>query len=374
MQVPESGPVYIVNSAVFGENFQSNAYLAVASDLEAGRVELDKAIELTGGATAWALPESGEYYVVETEALVITKYVHGATTRLEEAGRIGLGGAGVSILLGESMLLPGGGKGYLFDLMSAQAIELDLEAMEIVGTTDLGELLNPDAPTFIADPGFRRHGDRFVAFTYSMSTEREFVVSQARAVFFDPERGELELVDSPCPALMYTVAAENGDLYAASDPYVAAVHAIDESRAPAPCMVRLPAGSTQFDAEVVDLNALTGGLPTGGLITASPGQAFVRSFDPAESPVDATSSANELYGLPIWATWRIELDSPEGAEAIDRGLLAGGIKVFEIDGEAYENDSALDFSTTTLVRTTGSDAPAPGLEVPGIALSLVRIR
>ena len=118
------------------------------------------------------------------------------------------------------------------------------------------------------------------------------------------------------------------------------------------------------------LNELTGA-PTGGLIPSGGSSIYVRVLDP-RPPTNATGM--ELFGLASWATWEIDLSPLEAPRRIERNPVAGGISYFVVDGEAYENESAADFSSTTLIRTTGPGAPAEGLRTPGVPFSVVRLR
>ena len=101
----------------------------------------------------------------------------------------------------------------------------------------------------------------------------------------------------------------------------------------------------------------------------------VMVFDTSEAPLTADRTGRELYASRAWDTRRIDLTNPVSLESIERASVAGGIKFFEVDGEVYENDSAANFSETTLVRTT-TDAVSlvPGLRVPGVPFGLVRVR
>jgi hypothetical protein len=139
-------------------------------------------------------------------------------------------------------------------------------------------------------------------------------------------------------------------------------------------MIRLPANADDPDATVVALNDLTGGLPTGGLIAGSNDTAFLRVLDPTIYTPSATATYMNAFSAPAWRTWSIHLGGSTSAQATDRAPVAGGIKTFTVDADTYENASAADFSSTTLMRTTGAGAPAAGLKMPGVIWSIVRVR
>ncbi|HEY0467700.1 MAG TPA: hypothetical protein VGC79_26045, partial [Polyangiaceae bacterium] len=82
----------------------------------------------------------------------------------------------------------------------------------------------------------------------------------------------------------------------------------------------------------------------------------------------------EPFSTPAWQTWSIVLANPSVAQQTDEAPLAGGIKTFSVDDQTYQNESTADYGSTTLVRTTGADAPASGLKMPGVVWGIVRVR
>ncbi|WP_437966320.1 hypothetical protein WMF04_43080 [Sorangium sp. So ce260] len=356
-----------------GDFTSATSFVWVVDDVNQGSVGLDEAVELPGGASIWGVPQAEVFYVVSSEDLTVSKYgVAGGKPEL--MGRLGLSGAGISFLLGEKMVFDGPDRGFLFDLNSAQALEIDLAVMEITRSIDMSDALIESADyTFLADPGFRKRGDRSVASVYGTSAKYDRMAGESKVLFFDPADGSIEVKDAPCGGLNYTVEAPTGDLYFASDPFVASLFLLDPERAPAPCMARMAAGQDEPDTTVVALNDVTGS-PTGGLIAGSDGVAYLRVLDTEIFSPSAGSTHLEVFSAPSWQTWRIALSDPESAERLEDAPRAGGIKVFEVDGHVYENDSTADFASTTLVRTTGDDAPARALTMPGVTWGVLRVR
>jgi len=370
----DGGPRYAVASRIESSDFSNPTMLVwVVDDVSEGSVSLDEAIELPGSGSIWGVPRAEVFYVVSSEELTISKYrVASGKPALED--RLGLSGAGISFLLGERMVFDGPDRGFLFDFTSAQALEIDLAAMEITRSIDMSDALIDSADfTFIGEPNFREHGGRLVAPLYGTSAAYDRVASESKILFFDPTDGTIEVKSAPCGGLYSTVEAPNGDIHFASDPYVASIFLMDPERSPAPCLARMAAGQEELDATIVALNDVTGG-PTGGFVPGSDGVAYVRVLDTEIYPPGADSTHLEAYSAQAWQTWRIELDDPESAERLDREPLAGGIKVFEVDDHAYENESTDGFGSTTLVRTTGDGAPARALAMPGTTWGLLRVR
>ena len=373
---PNDGPLFALSTQVFGgTNFSEvTSYVVLTESLDSGEGTLDNALEIGGGAIAYAAEGASEFYLVSGETLDVTKYGIDSEGRFEQRGRLGLSGAGVSFVFGESMVFDGPDRAFLFELNSAQIIELDLDAMEIVDTIDASALLDASQPTFVDRLAILPRDGLFVGVAYATDQIQETVSSVSTYFDLDPATGELDTQTTPCGGLVYALDADNGDLYLTTEAYTASIHRVDPSRAPAPCMVRLPAGSDTFDAPIL-LNDLTGG-PTAGFIPSSGSTVLLRVL-PDDVPVSDTTTGLELFSIPSWETWRLTLSpSPDtnSVSKLDVPALAGGIRYYSVGGEAYQNNSALDFSTTQLQRTSGNGAPEPGVTVPGIPYTVFRLR
>ena len=340
-------------------------------DLASGELDLTATLEVGGAGDLWGVEGSGEFYVTRGEDLTLSKYrFEGGNPvvvdRLSFAQEL-------SVLAGELMVFDGPDRGFLLQVTSGRGFEIDLESMDIVDRLDLSELLDPEQqPTFMNSIDVFR-GREIVAVTYATNSVEETVSSVSRIVFFDPSTGTFEARRAPCGGLTYNMEASNGDIYFASDPWVAGIHAIDPTRAPPPCLVRLPADSREPDPDPVLLNDVTGA-PTGGLIPSGGASMLVRVLDTERFPPSGDATGIQLFGTPGWDTWEVNLEPPFEARRVDRDPLAGALLYFVIDGEVYDNETAADFTSTTLVRTTGPGAPAPGLRIAGIPLSILRLR
>lgn len=372
LAVDETGPRFAIGTSVISpQTFEPIAYVGFAESLDGGEVSLSDALEVPGGAQVWGVPGSGIIFVTQHETATISKFAF-VDGELTELGRVGLLGAGVSRLEEEQLVFDGPDHGYLFDLISGQIIELDLDAMETQSTTDIRDVLDAELPTFIYTFQERADG-RLTTVTYATDFEQELVSDTSWILVFDPETGNLERYAAPCGGLMYTAESASGDWIYMSGPWVAGVDLIYSSRAPEPCIVRLPVGSDQPEAQTPVLAELTGE-PTGGLVPIGDGQVYVRGLDTESYPITDTTTAAELYvAVSAWRTWRVDLDNPTSATLLDVPPRIGGI-TFLFDGEAYyENNTATDLSSSTLVRTTADGDAADGLLVPGLPTSLVQM-
>lgn len=364
-------PGFAIGLQVFGQNLadgRSN-FIAFVDELDTGEADLGNSIEVAGAGGLWGVSGSGELYVTNGEDLTLTKF------RIEDGrpvqvGRLGVSGR-IDALFGEVLVFDGPGRGYLIVPSSGVALELDLEAMEILGSVDASSLRDPEQPTLA---GVGTYSDGVYVFpTVATDEVAETVSELSQIVFFDPSTGTLEAREAPCGGLGFTVEAENGDFFFSTGPWTASIHALDETRAPFPCVVRVPQGSRDPDPNVIRLNTVTGA-PTGGLVPRGGSSIYVRVLDTAAFPPTEETTGAQLLGAPGWSTWEVDLAQLNDARRIERELVVGGVSIFEVDGVFYENDSALDFSSTTLIRTTGPDAPAPAITAPGLPFAVVRLR
>ena len=353
-------------------NFEANLFVVFTDDIDSGSVDLSNALEVGGSGFTHGLPGTGEFYTTRQESSEITKYrVEDGVVR--EAGRLLLTDLGVR-LFAEEIIFDGPDRGYLFDLLSSQIVELDLESMQIIDTIDASALRDPTQPTFVTANEEVRRGDEVVLATYALDNEQETVSDLSQIVFFNPSTGALERKTAPCGGLAYVTSAENGDIFFANDPWGALVYGIRSTQGPAPCMVRLPVDSRDPDATPIALNDLTG-RPTGGIIRGDDSSIFVRVLDTESFPITDETTANQLYGQRAWETFEVDLSRPDTASPVPRANLAtGGITYFEVDGEVYESQSTEDFGSTTMLRVTGPGAPAAAIQTPGIVRDILRLR
>ena len=368
------GPLYAVSADTFSADFSNRTSLLwLVSDLNGGSVDLGSAVQLAGGATIWGVPGTGAFYVVSTEALTVSKYNVTGGMPVQVGGSIGLAGAGVTALVTPQMIFNGASRAFFIDVASAQALELNLDTMSIIRSVDLSSAVFDSTQLTNLGQRFIQRGDKLVTTVFSTSPTYDRVYGTSKLLFFDPTDGSFQTKNVTCGGLQYVVATSNGDMFFSSDPYVASIYLVDPAHNPAPCIVRLPANADEPDTTVVALNDLTGA-PTGGLIAGSNDTAFLRVLDPTVYTPSSTATYMDAFSAPAWRTWSIHLGGSIAAEPTDRAPVAGGIKTFTVDADTYENASAADFSSTTLIRTTGAGAPAAGLKMPGVIWSIVRVR
>ena len=369
--VESATPTYAIGLRVLGAGQTETGFVAFTDDLTSGQLELTDALEIPGGGRLWGVPGTGTFFVTRNEEVTLTKYAF-QNGELQQLGRLSLAGQGIARFVDSFLVFDGPDRGYLFDLGVIQAVEIDLDAMEIVGALDLSLLADPSLATFISFGRFLPHETGLVAATYGFDLVEGIVSGESKIAFFEPSTGEVEVLPAPCGGLLYGARIEGGDLIFAADPFVAAAHFLDDTRAPAPCLVRVSGARREIVGDPIELNALTG-LPTGGIIPAGESVLLLRALIPELLP-DGPITSFEIFGIPAWNTWSLDVSAPVDATETEQAPLPGGIVFFDVDGVIYENVSTPDFGRTILTRTNGPGAPAPALETPGIPFNIVRLR
>ncbi|MEM9191161.1 MAG: hypothetical protein AAGF12_18405 [Myxococcota bacterium] len=373
--IDPSTPTYAVGLRVFDADFSGETgFVGFTEDLTGGALSLDDALEVPGGGQVWGLAGAGEFYVTATERGTMTKYRF-AQGQLRQLGRVSFAGEGITRFLDSFVIFDGPDRGYLFDLPSLQAVEVDLETMEIGTLVDLSSLADATLPTFISYGRFLPHDTGLVAASYATDLMEQTVSPTSNIVFFDPSTGALEVLEAPCGGLLYGAEMSGGDLLFAADPFVAAIHDMAADRAPAPCMVRVSGSTREVVGEPVLLNDLTQA-PTGGLIPTDGESFLVRVLDRTRLP-EGPLAPLEIYGLPAWNTWSLASSPAAGATRateLVREAVPGGIAFFIVDDAVYENSSTLDFGQTTLSRANASGPPTAGLSTPGLPFNILRLR
>ncbi len=365
-------PEFAIGLGIVDENFETNLFVVFTDDITSGSVDLSNALEAGGTGILHGVPGRREFYTSSRERSEITKY-RIQDGFVQEVDRVLLSEPPAVQLFGEQIVFDGPDRGFVIDLLSAQIVELDLEAMEIVQRINVSDLLDPNQPTFLTTPGEVR-GDEVIFATYGTDLQQETVSDFSQIVFFNPSTATIERKTAPCGGLSYASTLDNGDIVFLTDPWVAGNHAISETQAPAPCLVRLAANSRDPEPTTIALNDLTG-RPTGGVVPGEGSSIFVRVLDTETFPITGDTTGFGLFGLQGWMTYEIDLTQPDSASPVARDSLAtGGITFFEIDGNVYENQSSPDFGSTTMLRVTGPGAPAPAIQTPGIVFDILRLR
>ncbi len=373
---PAAGPLYAVSVTSVAQGFDfSTAMIMSVPSLAEGVADPKTGIEVGAGELRiWPGATAGVVFAVLGEEAAIARYELDSSGRLVATGKLGLASVGITTFnSGEAIRVVSEDKAYFLDPASWQAVVFDPSSMSILDTLDLGGLAHTTTGYFAWVPSALR-GNELVAMTYYLDWQAETVEALTRAVFIDTETDEVSVAETTaCGGVGYLTWTDSGDLLGAQDTWSAATYRL--GRGPAPCMARIEAGSHEFDEgfEVPALKETT--LAVGGLVPGPGGSMFMRVLDEELAPVDADSSVIGLFSMPAWRTVRLPGDLSGDFEPVATlAPTAGGLTWFQVDGTVYVNDSAADYTESTLVNMSNPDGPSRGLKVAGVPFGIVRMR
>ena len=314
---------------------------------------LEGAIEFAGGVSCAVKDRS--VFALNFESPTITRYdeVDGA---LVEGPTVSFANFGLTSLASSlpPLVFLSNAKAYYLDAASSQILIWNPEAMETIGSIPLTVA---DPPEGLRQGGLRVNliGGQAVAYS-SYVNEQDIGVARADFWFVDPNSDEVVATDvtEQCGGLQQNVAtATNGDTYIGMSALPAMEHALGLPGSYPPCAIRIRAGTREVDTSyLADLNALTGGLPTGQLISVGNDRALMLAYD-TNIPIDPMLTGRELQTLPNWNFYEWELGTEQPAtlvESLPTGTAAVATREFE--GRAFLARISPDVSSTELLDLT----------------------
>ena len=366
----EDGPLYFITTTLITDTGITSA-VAPVSDLNAvGAVDISTGLEL-GGRTVAVGPEGGGYLLVGSEeAPELTRYELREDGQLERGETLSFLNQGVVSVLAfsQNFFFESETKAYFLEPSQAQVIIFNPTEMAITNVIPMPELIRENSQIVFGMGPLRRGRDIVFVASY---IEGPTFVSETRLVLFDTETDSVRRVtpDTRCSYLLHSAQLEDGDIYFASNLQSAVNEEVDGSGGPL-CILRLPADAEVFDPSFsIDLRALTGGRPVGSMVQGVGSEVFLRVLDRGRAP----EPANITIGGAYWRWARMDLSAPMSFEELSAEPGAGQVVQFDVDGRRLSSQSALDFSSSTLLDL--SEPTLRGtLTIPGIPFSIVRVR
>jgi uncharacterized protein DUF4374 len=351
-------------------------YVGAYPALPEGELDTSQMLEVGGSASAAAF--NGSVYVWEGELGQYTRFSVDASLGLVRelsVSFMNLGGTGPSMT---SFVSPT--QAYTLTTENQQIIAWNPSDMTVSGSISTEALVDPDYPRVeYGEPAI--FGD-YVAWP--------ILWSDYDAFRFKPEVGvALVRIGSSEPAMvvrdarcgagwsLYTNAA--GDLYATGNGYFGFAHFYGEeaSTYPNDCVLRMRAGTTEFDPDYrVDLNAATGSPAVFHTWHVSDDTLLAAVWDPQMDPSSLPTS-DDYWNAPLLRTL-VDLNS--GTSTLVEGIPPSAVWStvnYRLDDTLYvpESDGSLELETvtSTLYRVTGAGAER-AFSVAGDLWAIGRIR
>ncbi|MEM9072714.1 MAG: hypothetical protein AAGE52_29685 [Myxococcota bacterium] len=373
---------YLTVGITYSPEGQSGYGTILPSLAEGTQVSLDTSVVIPGLGSLSVPPSSdGVFYVGLAESPRIQRFEavgDGTVTMTGEVDLLRFGavtGAGI-------LVVPDGPRGYLFNVFTRDLIVFDTEEMTLIENIDI-DLGQPEGVDEYYSNVALIDGDRVVITTLGVRPEDTTLTTRTRAVFVDIETSEVTYADSErCGGLTSAVKDASGNLYFGpilrhgSD-----ILAGTAGDSPGPlCILRIASGATEFDEEFVDLFALTGGRPAGGLSQGAGDTAFlvVREEDAPELTPENVREANLEED---WSYHAIDLTDPTSVQRVPGIPSGAGYSVaWSVrESAAVEPTPFLvridqGFGSSTVYDVSDPLAPVVRLRAPGAAVATFRLR
>jgi len=372
---PVDDALYALTTQIIGD--QSQSYVILTPSLEGNRtlkIE-DGVVEIAGRALGTGSEGGGALFVANDSDPAVTRYELMPSGRLEATSSVSFLSKGVTAFgeYGGQMQYISPEKAYWFDGPTAQIVIWNPSTMEVTGSMPLpGLAVAKLTLSFTAAP--IRRGDKlytFVAWRQGVS-----IIPRAAVVVVDSATDTATIAeDTRCGYVRDGVLADDGKLYVATEAFGAAAQFLD-IRNPKPCLLRFDLESETFDREFeVELGSLFEGRAAGSLVVGPNNRAFLRVLDESSASAAALEGPRQLASSNSWGWARLSPgEQPEVEMLPAAGLGGGSVVTYELGNRKFAPRFVEANHTEFVELTAKGPAQGPGLTVPGLVFSAVKLR
>jgi hypothetical protein len=311
----------------------SNFYVGAYPELPA-QVDLADMIETPSGQNAAAF--GGFIYIWSPDSGIYTRYAVDDALRLSEAGSVSFVNQGGTGNVMTSFISPT--RAYSMTRDNLQIIVWNPSDMTVLGNIDTSAALDPEYPSF--DYGEPVVFGDYVAWPILWSDDANADYKPAVDVILASKSSDapaFSISDRRCGGGWSLFVDDVGDLYALGNAYFGFAHFFD--RDPArhldDCLLRVRAGSTEFDPDFyVDLNRAAN-TPAVYHTWQSTGRSIVAAtWNPARDPNELASS-DDYWSAPMQRTLvRIDEDTSQPISGIPESAVFSTLN-YRLDDELY---------------------------------------
>ena len=370
--IDASPSAFVLATNVFSPDTTAG-YLLVTETLQPDPVvalSLDEAIEQPGGAGVFQGP-GRSVLVGNAEGPTLRRFVLGDSGQLRLDGEMSFLNEGVtSTARGRpaTVQLVSEDKAYFLNADFADIIVFDPTVLEIRERIELSGVAPAAGET--GDFGYIsfRDGER-ILITYNYRDSNFYNVLPRTVLVVIDTRTDTVTTDTVegCGEMTLGARGSDGSIYWATGVHGASVHrTTGEETAPAPCLLRVSAGASNFDEGFrEDPRSLAGGAPAGDLVGVSDGRALLRVYDETEAPIDAGADGFALRSSVGWRWWSVDLAALAATELTQDPFRSANTLVYPVEDATY----VIAFETveeTLLQLATADEAPKTVLRVPGV--------
>ncbi|HTV24820.1 MAG TPA: hypothetical protein VMG12_39275, partial [Polyangiaceae bacterium] len=367
------GPLYVGATRVFSPDSSQGYLFAVPSLGSDGVVDLRRSVEIQD---AWVFGNPGPDFFTATifEPTIVSwhvtaegNFVKGPTLSFANQGVAGTYTAASTPLYSAD-------KSYFVDSGSLQVVVWTPREMVFLRTIELPE---PPMPGFEPTAELTiRDGQVLVSMMWT-SQDSGFTKNGdfVRLVAIDPVTDTVSDVtdDTRCASLSPAGVTSDGTAYFSPWDYHAAVRGVfGAGFGSASCGLRvIPSASALDQGYDIDLSALVGGRPAGGLQLLDDQEALLHVWH--EELVAATPETwSDQRFEPGYKWYRWRLGTNEATELPDQEPSAEGSGWRRLDGKTISFANNAEYTETTLLELDDSGHGQPGLSVPGWIVTMLR--
>jgi hypothetical protein len=355
-------------------------YIVTVPSLEAGtRWSLDRAIEV--GQDAWlsGTEGAGEVFLVSSRDPSVSRWRLGADGALqldEELTFANLGLARSREARGRTAI-DVGDKAY-FMSSDGQLVIWSPRDMIILGTIPWALPENLEAEGIFG--GDDERALMTANFYRKDAADDTIYQDEVHLVEIDPRTDQIisDVAEPRCTNLSSISRSPNGTTYHSPRAPVASFRAtLGEGHGPTHCSLRIMPSSHGYDPGFdVDLAALVGGRPAGGLFALNDEVAFIRVWHEELAPPLAPDRSNyeDLMFASAYQWWRWPIGSSAAEPVEGQPPTTGQWDPFLVEGRTLAPVVAADFSSTELIELFPDGSLRPLISGPGTLLGVVRIR
>lgn len=343
--------------------------------------ELDLSSMLEAGSASSARTAFGYVYLWDGEAATYTRLSVDEALRLLPGPRVSFANFGVTGPALTHFAAPDRAYTMLSD--AEGMVVWDPESMQVLGSIPTEGLFDPDYPRVeYGEPV--AFGD-YVAWPILWSDYDNLRFKPELGVALVPAEIDAEpliLSDARCGAGWSLFEDPEGDVYAVGNGYFGFAHFFGDAASSYPndCVLRLRAGTTEFDADYMrDLNQLTGSPAVYHTWSVGGRTLYAAVWDPADDPAELQSE-DAYWEAPLQRTL-VRLD--EGVATLVPGIPKSAVWStldYRLDGTLYllESEGSLDDEERNQARSSLYRVSVDGVEkaftTSGEVSSIGRIR
>jgi hypothetical protein len=372
---PAEEVAYIAVSTVFNGD-EALSYVTPLPSLAAEQdVDYLRSIEKGAIPRLYTDPEPTARFVLgEGQEPTLARFdVEGG--RMVPGARLSLANLGVSSFDNAGYLLSDD-KAYYYDHATLQVIVWNPATMEILSTIDVGGVERANVTAYFAySPPGLVGTNLFFLLQYYTGEPDYFPADGSVLVVIDTTTDTLANidVDDRCDALANWVRTDDGTVWFASG-MASIQNRVFELGLETECMLKLaPDGRSFDDGFFVNLGTVIDSPVIGTMVQAGPGEVYVKALDQDVLALDAVGDVSELFA-PVYRYWRIDLATMTATRDDRLPLTGSGGYFFAVGGQTYADQSAEDFSDTTLWHMNAPGGPTPGVTLRGYVYGLGEVR